>query len=67
MGEETLLTDRDVKLDDGSVRELAIDDLQLCVKHNRGDIIQEDCSCDSEFVLRKVREIGTKMRAYFFG
>ena len=39
IGEETLLTDRDIKLDDGSVRELTIDDLKLCVKCNRGDIV----------------------------
>ena len=43
-----------------------IDDLNLCVKHNRGDTIQEDYSCDSEFMLRKVREINAKTRACFF-
>ena len=65
IGEETLLTDRNVKLDNGSSRELTIDDLKICVDHNRGDFIQEHYSCDSDFMLRKVREIGTKARTYF--
>ena len=38
-GEETPSADRDFKLDDGSAQELTIDDLQLCVKHNRGGVV----------------------------
>ena len=61
-GEETLLTDREIKSNDSSVRETTIDDLKLC-----GDVVQEVCSHDSEFILRNVKEIDEKTRVYFFG
>ena len=61
-----LSADREIKLDDGSVRELTIDDFQFAMKFNKGDVTQEEFLCDSEFVLRKMREIGEKKHECFF-
>jgi uncharacterized coiled-coil protein SlyX len=35
------------------------------VRHKRGDVIQEDCSCDSEFMKETMKEVGQKIRDAF--
>ena len=66
IGEETLLAGREINNNDRTARELAIDELELSIKFQRGDVVEEDCSYNSKFMLRKVRELGQKIYAHFF-
>ena len=66
IGEETLLAGREINNNDRTARELAIDELELSIKFQQGDIAEEDCSYDSEFMLQKVRELGKNTHTYYF-
>ena len=39
-----------------------IDDLELGVRHQRGDKVAKDCSCDSKWMLETVNEVGKAIR-----
>ena len=41
---------------------MRISDLDLCVHNVKGSIIEKDVSCDSEFMLMHIREIGEVLR-----
>ena len=43
-------------------RQLKISDLDLRVHNVKGSIIEKDVSCDSEFMLTHIREIGAALR-----
>ena len=64
--DEDVLIAREIKLANDSVRAITVDDLTLSVCMKKGDEIQVDCSCDSEFMLRVMGEIGEAMRNYYF-
>ena len=42
-----------------------VDDVQLKVRCERGDIVERDCSCDSTFMLRIMDDVGTAIRTAF--
>jgi len=42
-------------------------DIELFVRNQQGDKIQEDCSCDSSFMLEVMPRIATATREKFFG
>jgi len=48
------------------MRALTIDDLDLSVYIKKGDEVEEDCSCDSTFMLATMDEVGRDIRSYFF-
>ena len=41
------------------------DDIELHVRLQAGDITQEDCSCDSDFMLKIMPRVATAMREKF--
>ncbi len=47
------------------VREITIHDLELEVKTERGETVQEDVSCDSKFMLANMNDAGEKIRSAF--
>lgn len=51
--------------EEGNQVAVTIDDLMLMVQLRPGDIVDEDCSCDSSFMLEKVPTIGAALRAAF--
>ena len=65
--DEDVLIAREIKLANDSVRAITVDDLTLSICMKKGDEIQVDCSCDSEFMLRVMGEIsiGEAMRFCF--
>ena len=50
---------------DGSVCDLGLDDILLFKNIKPGTLISKDTTCDSEFMMRVVRDIGTAIRASF--
>ena len=50
---------------DGSVRDLGLDDIILFKNIKPGTLISKDTTCDSDFMMRVVRDIGTAIRASF--
>lgn len=61
-----LLKDRKIKITPhGEVRQLSVEDIFVRVHVKKNTIIQEDCSCDSRFMLSVVDEIGTSIRKSF--
>lgn len=63
---EPLVHDRVKKTLRGNTRPLTIDDLKLTVLYKKDDEVEVDCSCDSNFMLSKMREVGQAIRKYFF-
>ena len=43
-------------------RQLTLNDLRLAVRRNAGDTYEHDCSCDSEFMLRVMDDVGRQIR-----
>ena len=50
---------------EGNQVEVTMDDLQLFVQHERGDVVDEDVTCDSKFMEEKIPIIGEKLRAAY--
>ena len=50
---------------DGAEVPLSVSDLELHVVMQRGDVVEQDVTCDSKFMLDKVRSIGAAMRAKY--
>lgn len=44
---------------------VALADLTLCARRLKGDTVMEDCSCDSDFMLKVMVDVGTAIRNYF--
>ena len=55
-----------IKLDSGEVHALTIDDLELSVYTKKEDEVEEDCSCDSTFMLMTIDEGGRAIHSYLF-
>ncbi len=49
----------------GTLRPLTLDDVHLHVKILAGSLVEEDCTCDSEFMLDIIQEVGTNIRESF--
>ena len=49
-----------------ALRPLTLADLELSTCKRAGEIIQEDCSCDSTFMLRVMDGIGKKIREKYY-
>jgi hypothetical protein len=49
----------------GEQVEVSMNDLELAVQQSAGDEVDEDCSCDSTFMLEKAPRIGSALRAAF--
>jgi len=43
-----------------------MEDLELFVQQEAGDEVEEDITCDSNFMMEKVPEIGRALRENFF-
>ena len=54
-----------IQLQDGSTRELTLEDLQLYVKLSPGDVVEKDCSCNSAFMLQTMPDVGRELRNKF--
>ena len=63
---EDELIERQIKDENGTMRALTIDDLDLSIYIKKGDEVEEDCSCDSVFMLATMDDIGKAIRNYFF-
>ena len=46
----------------GEKVKVEIDDLELGVRHQRGDKVTKDCSCDSKWMLETMNEVGKAIR-----
>jgi len=44
---------------------VTLDDLDLRVRLQKGDELEEDVSCDSAYMLEAMRRVGTSMREVF--
>ena len=51
--------------EEGEQIQIGLDDLDVFVCVQRGDMLDEDCSCDSQFMLRTIPEVGQAMRESF--
>jgi hypothetical protein len=45
----------------GTLQPLTLEDVHLHVKIPAGSLIEEDCTCDSEFMLDIIREVGSNI------
>jgi len=52
--------------DAGEQVPILLTDLELFVEQRRGDEVEEDCSCDSSFMLDVIPMIGERLRASFY-
>ena len=50
-----------------SKRQLRTDKYQLVVRMEKGDLREEDCSCDSKFMAKTMPEVGAAIRAKYAG
>ena len=50
---------------DGTQKDLTLEDIQLCVKLEKGDEVDEDVSCDSTFMLKWIPEVAKAMREVY--
>lgn len=66
MENEDELVVRRVKERGGRQKELTIDDFQLLIFVPKGTEVEVDCTCDSKFMLKVMREVGMSVRNYFF-
>ena len=62
---ELLLGNRSIANNEGIERGLTSNDLQLQIRCKAGDKRHEDVSCDSEFMLRVMPEVGRAIREKF--
>jgi hypothetical protein len=60
-GQHAILKDRTICLQDGTVRPLSIQDLELHVERKQGDKVQKDITCNSQFMLDVIDEIRRKI------
>ena len=51
----------------GASCDLQLTDLKLVVRTMRGNLIDEDCSCDLNFMKEAMVREGEKLRENFFG
>ena len=51
--------------EDGEQIQIVLDDLEVFVAIQRGDMLDEDCTCDSRFMLQTIPEVGQAMRESF--
>jgi hypothetical protein len=51
--------------EDGVQVEIKLQDLEVFVQQEAGDKVEEDISCDSDFMLRKIPEIGAALRSAY--
>jgi len=56
---------RQIKDETGALRALTMDDLELSVYIKKGDEVEEDCLCDSMFMLTTMDEVGRAICSYF--
>ena len=49
----------------GASRDIQLTDLKLVVRNKKGDLIYEDCSCDSNFMKKAMVRVGEKLRLKF--
>jgi hypothetical protein len=49
----------------GTLRPLTLDDIHLHVEIPAGSLVEEDCTCDSDFMLDIIHEVGTNIRKSF--
>jgi len=64
---EMVLENRHIVLASGTRRPIQITDFKLMVLRKKGDVYQEDCSCDSKFMNEMIDEVGKAIRnAYWF-
>ena len=47
----------------GMKRPLTLTDLNLHVGYNKGELVEKDITCDSDFMMSTIREIGTHIRS----
>ena len=45
--------------------ELILDDLEIKVRHRRGDMIETDCNCDSAYMLTAMHRVGKAIRSSY--
>ena len=64
-GNEMVLENRSITTQSGETRPLTMKDLTLAVYVARGTVVQEDTTCDSEFMLNVIEDIGKAIRAKF--
>ena len=57
-----LLKNRTTIMNDLSKRQLTLDDLRLDVKLNAGTYVERDVTCDSDFMLDHIHEMGESIR-----
>ncbi|GFH55186.1 predicted protein [Chaetoceros tenuissimus] len=63
---EDELVVRRVKERGGRQKQLTIDDFDLSIFVPKGTEVEVDCTCDSKFMLKVMREVGMSIRNYFF-
>ncbi|KAG7337760.1 hypothetical protein IV203_024856 [Nitzschia inconspicua] len=51
--------------EDGVQVVIQLQDLEVSVQQEAGDKVEEDISCDSDFMLRKIPEIGAALRSAY--
>ena len=63
MTNQDVLEDHNIVEEDGETSSpLTIDKLELSVAIRNGDEVDEDCTCDSEFMLETMPEVGQRLR-----
>ena len=60
--EKFMLDNREIVLHDFTKRPLTIDDLMLHVRIEKGTPVERDCSCDSDFMIKNIHELGKSVR-----
>ena len=63
MTNQDVIEDHEIVEEDGETSSpLTIDKLELSVAIRNGDKVDEDCTCDSEFMLETMPEVGQRLR-----
>jgi hypothetical protein len=55
--DESVLTNQRIRLKNGTICALTIDDFHLHVEHKKGDMVQRDITCNTAFMLDVMEEL----------
>lgn len=47
---------------DGVQHQMTLDDIKICVMIKKGNVYEKDCSCDSDFMMKWMPEVGRALR-----
>ena len=64
--DEELLQGRELRDENGVQRDITIEDFDLTVLYLKGEIIVEDCVCDSAYMQATMEPVAKRIRKYYF-